>query len=110
MLKFVYYSAIVSNLETVLLDGHGIPSLHLDYPGISIAYWMDKKVINGCNWEEIQQSFENNENHPALSNTSKLLLSFEDSIQPMCYLPPSRSAYLLDFHENEETIREGADG
>lgn len=102
--------AIVSNLETVLLDGHGIPSLHLDYPGISIAYWMDKKVINGANWEEIQQSFENNENNPALSNTSKLLLSFEDSIQPMCYLPPSRSAYLLDFHENEETIREGTDG
>lgn len=66
--------------------------------------------MNGCNWEEMQRSFENNENHHSLSNTSKLLLSFEDSIQPMCYLPPSRSAYLLDFHENEETIRESVDG
>jgi hypothetical protein len=99
-----------SDMKTILLEGHGIPNLHLDYPGISIAYWMCKKATDGSNWEEIKQSFEKGENHPSLSNSSKLLISFEDSIQPMHYLPTTRSGYLLEFDETEASVREGSDG
>lgn len=110
VIELFFYSNAESNFEKVLLEGHGVPNLHLDYPGISIAYWMDKKVIEGCNWTEMKESFEKNENHPSLSNASKLLLSFEDSIQPMCYLPPSRDSYLLNYNENEASVMNGPDG
>ncbi|KAI9365745.1 hypothetical protein BD770DRAFT_312536 [Pilaira anomala] len=101
---------IEANLKTVLLEGHGIPNLHLDYPGISISYWMSKQAINHNNWSQMEQAFQNDETDPALSNSCKLLISFEDSIQPMCYLPPSRFTYLLGFDETEESIKEGIDG
>lgn len=97
-----------SDLTVVLLEGHGIPNLHLDYPGISIAYWMCKQDMVNTKWHEIQHAFQKDENHPALSNSSKLLISFEDSIQPQCYLPPSRSGYLLQPTESEESINEGS--
>ncbi|GAA5794946.1 hypothetical protein HPULCUR_000296 [Helicostylum pulchrum] len=103
-------TSIESNLKSVLLEGHGIPNLHLDYPGISISYWMCKNAISGSNWDQIQQAFEMGQNDPALHNTSKLLISFEDSIQPMCYLPASRPRYSLGFDESEESIKEGIDG
>lgn len=99
-----------SDLTSVLLEGHGIPNLHLDYSGISIAYWMDKEAIKTSNWNGIQQSFEKGENHASLYNSSRLLISFEDAIQPMHFLPATRSAYLLQFDESEESIEEGADG
>lgn len=95
-----------SDLTTVLLEGHGIPNLHLDYPGISIAYWMCKQAIDSSNWNEIKHAFQKGENHPALSNSSKLLISFEDSIQTLCYVPPSRSGYLLESNETEESVNE----
>ncbi|KAG2207159.1 hypothetical protein INT47_012212 [Mucor saturninus] len=96
-----------SDLTTVLLEGHGIPNLHLDYPGISIAYWMCKQAIDSSQWHDIKRAFQQGQNHPALSNTSKLLISFEDSIQTQSYLPPSRSGYLLQPNETEESINEG---
>lgn len=92
------------------MEGHGIPNLHLDYPGISISYWMCKNAIGNSNWDQIQRAFEMGQNDPALHNTSKLLISFEDSIQPMCYLPESRPRYLLGFDESEESIKEDIDG
>ncbi|KAI7893801.1 uncharacterized protein EV154DRAFT_416287 [Mucor mucedo] len=96
-----------SDLTTVLLEGHGIPNLHLDYPGISIAYWMCKQAIDSSQWHDIKHAFQQGQNHPALSNASKLLITFEDSIQPQSYLPPSRSGYLLQPNETEESINEG---
>jgi hypothetical protein len=99
-----------SDLTNVLLEGHGIPNMHLDYPGISIAYWMDKEAIKSSDWNGIKQSFEKGENNPSLSNSSKLLISFEDSIQPMYFLPASRSGYLLEFDETEDSVLEGTDG
>lgn len=100
------YSSMESDLTTVLLEGHGIPNLHLDYPGISIAYWMCKRAIDSSQWHDIKQAFQQGQNHPALSNSSKLLISFEDSIQLQSYLPSSRSGYLLQPNENEDSINE----
>jgi hypothetical protein len=93
-----------SNLSKVLLEGHGIPTLYLNYPGISISYWMTREDLNSTSWDEVKSAFDNKQSHPALLNTSRLLISFEDSIQPIQYLPPSISSYLIQPEEMEETI------
>jgi hypothetical protein len=99
-----------SDPSIVLLEGHGIPSLHLQYPGISIAYWMNRQDVIDSHWSEIKSSFEQGQNHPSLSNTFRLLVSFEDSIQPMCYLPASKPNYLMKKEDTEESITEGPNG
>ncbi|KAI8062836.1 uncharacterized protein B0P05DRAFT_574427 [Gilbertella persicaria] len=78
-LKTIYSQeiAMVSDESRVLLEGHGMPMQHLDYP--------DKETIKS-------NTLENR-------NTSRLLLSFEDSVQPMYYLPPSQSSYLAGYEE-----------
>lgn len=47
-----------NNILDVLLDGHGIPSLYLDYPGISIAYWMDKTKAKTIDWDDVRDTVE----------------------------------------------------
>ncbi|CEG66098.1 hypothetical protein RMATCC62417_02741 [Rhizopus microsporus] len=92
------------DLLTILLEGHGIPCLHLNYPGISICYWVDKSH-NDIDWEQVKEQYiQRDEYHPILSQSSKLLISFEDCIQEMHYLPTTRSNYLLEFDETEEDI------
>ncbi|CEP12406.1 hypothetical protein [Parasitella parasitica] len=90
-------------LANILMQGHGIPNLHLNYPGVSIAYWMDKKDRDSANWQEVKTAFDNGISHSALANTSRLLISFEDSIQPLTYLPESRPSCLLG-NEAEDSI------
>jgi hypothetical protein len=99
-----------SDASIVLLEGHGIPSLHLTYPGISVAYWMDKENVIDTHWSEIKSSFEQDQNHASLLNTCRLLISFEDSIQPMHYLPASRPDYLIKLEDTEESVTEGPNG
>ncbi|KAL4210481.1 mediator of RNA polymerase II transcription subunit 1-domain-containing protein [Rhizopus microsporus] len=95
---------VESDLLTVLLEGHGIPCLHLNYPGISICYWVDK-FHNDIDWEQVKEQYiQRDKYHPILSQSSKLLISFEDCIQEMHYLPTTRSSYLLEFDETEEDI------
>ncbi|RCH88753.1 hypothetical protein CU097_004074, partial [Rhizopus azygosporus] len=92
------------DLLTILLEGHGIPCLHLNYPGISICYWVDKSH-NDIDWEQVKEQYiQRDEYHLILSQSSKLLISFEDCIQEMHYLPTTRSNYLLEFDETEEDI------
>ncbi|GAN00585.1 hypothetical protein MAM1_0001c00007 [Mucor ambiguus] len=89
--------------KNVLLQGHGVPNLHLNYPGISIAYWMDKEHVDNVPWEDAKSAFETGINHAALAEASRLLLSFEDSIQPVTYLPASRPSCLLGS-DSEDSI------
>ncbi|KAI9477999.1 MAG: mediator of RNA polymerase II transcription subunit 1-domain-containing protein [Benjaminiella poitrasii] len=95
-----------SNVSTILLEGHGIPTFHLGYPGIALAYWMDREHTNKTDWEEVKTVlFDQTQNHSSLSLASRLLITFEDSLQPMHYLPTqSRTSYLLGFDETEESI------
>ncbi|KAI7899121.1 uncharacterized protein BX663DRAFT_488644 [Cokeromyces recurvatus] len=95
-----------SDASVILLEGHGIPTFHLGYPGISIAYWMNKEQIKSIDWEEVKTSlFDKSQSHPLLSLASRVLITFEDSIQLMYYLPTqSRTSYLLGFEETEESI------
>ncbi|CAO3668612.1 unnamed protein product [Rhizopus stolonifer] len=103
-------SEIEPDFLTVLTEGHGVPCLHLSYPGISLAYWLDKSATTNTDWNQVQESFQQNKNHPILFNASKLLISFENSVQSMHYPPPSRPTYLLGFDETEESVKEGIDG
>ncbi|KAI8641571.1 mediator of RNA polymerase II transcription subunit 1-domain-containing protein, partial [Parasitella parasitica] len=95
--------SVEPELTNVLTQGHGIPNLHLNYPGISIAYWMDKEHMDSINWQEVKTTFETGISHSALANTSRLLISFEDSIQPLTYIPESRPSCLLG-NEAEDSI------
>ncbi|KAI8994632.1 mediator of RNA polymerase II transcription subunit 1-domain-containing protein [Pilobolus umbonatus] len=99
-----------SDLSIVLLEGHGIPCLHLDYPGISINYWMDKYTTINTHWDEVNHYIQRDETHPILSKAHKLLISFEDFSQPIYYLPPSRSHYLLNYDDTEESVKDDIDG
>ncbi|CAO3631407.1 unnamed protein product [Mucor fragilis] len=87
--------------RNVLVQGHGVPNLHLNYPGISIAYWMDKEHMDNVPWEEAKSAFETGISHAALAEASRLLLSFEDSIEPVTYLPASRPSCLLGSDSEE---------
>ncbi|KAI9279811.1 mediator of RNA polymerase II transcription subunit 1-domain-containing protein [Sporodiniella umbellata] len=99
-------SEIEPDFSTVLTEGHGIPCMNLDYPGISLAYWLEKSTAVDVDWSEVQESFRDKKNHPILSKASRLLISFENSVQPMYYLPSSRPSYLLKFDETDEDIDE----
>lgn len=45
---------VVSNdMASVLMEGHGIPNQHFDYPGLSISYWMCKELVLGNDWSEV---------------------------------------------------------
>ncbi|EIE75396.1 hypothetical protein RO3G_00100 [Rhizopus delemar RA 99-880] len=103
-------SEIEFDFSSILTEGHGIPCLHLSYPGISIAYWLDKPTIASTDWNQVKQLLQQNENHDVLLRASKILISFEDSTQLMHYLPLSRPNYLLAFDETEDSIKEGVDG
>jgi hypothetical protein len=92
------------------MEGHGIPCLHLDYPGISICYWIDQNTVYNNNWEATKIDFEGGGNNSSLSKASKLLISFEESIQPMICLPASKPHYLLGFEETEDSVKEWENG
>jgi hypothetical protein len=94
-----------AEFANILLQGHGIPNLHLNYPGISIAYWMDKEYLDSISWDETKTAFETGVSHAALANASRLLISFEDSIQPLTYLPETRPSCLLG-DDSEDSINQ----
>lgn len=98
-------SSMEPEFANILLQGHGIPNLHLNYPGISIAYWMDKDHLDSISWGEIKTAFETGISHTALANASRLLISFEDSIQPLTYLPATRPSCLLG-DETEASVNQ----
>lgn len=102
--NFSIRASMDSDISKALLEGHGVPTLYLDYTGISISYWMSIEDLRSTSWDEVKSAFDNNQNHAALLNTSRLLISFEDSIQPNQYLPPSRASYLLQPGETVEII------
>ncbi|KAI8885357.1 hypothetical protein K501DRAFT_180104, partial [Backusella circina FSU 941] len=94
----------------VLMEGHGIPCLHLDYPGISICYWIDQHTVYKNNWDSVKGDFEGGISCPSLSKASKLLISFEESIQPMFCLSASKPHYLLGLEETEDSVKEWENG
>ncbi|KAI8984722.1 mediator of RNA polymerase II transcription subunit 1-domain-containing protein [Mycotypha africana] len=96
--------SIKPDMACILVEGHGIPSLHFNFPGISIAYWMDIDMINQTTWDEVKTAFDNGENPLQLADSHRLLLSFETSIQLIPYLPSTRSSYLISMEETEESI------
>lgn len=40
----------------MLMEGHGLPSYHLDFPGLSIAYWISKELVIGNDWAAVRSS------------------------------------------------------
>lgn len=38
------------------MEGHGLPSYHLDFPGLSIAYWISKELVIGNDWAAVRSS------------------------------------------------------
>ncbi|KAI9012077.1 hypothetical protein CLU79DRAFT_771211 [Phycomyces nitens] len=112
-LKSIYSQEVLvldDNLASVLMEGHGIPSMYLDNPGISISYWIDKKYVLGGNWKAVQESIDKDQNNQLLHKSHKLVLSFEASLHPQQFLPPSRTNYLLGFDETEDSVQEGPNG
>ncbi|KAI8146298.1 mediator of RNA polymerase II transcription subunit 1-domain-containing protein [Fennellomyces sp. T-0311] len=99
-----------NDIASVLMEGHGIPNQHLDYPGLSISYWVSKERFLGSNWEDVRESIENGENNPLLLNTAKVMISFEDSQQSQSFIPPGRKHYMLDFDESIDSIKESENG
>ncbi|KAI8337588.1 hypothetical protein BC941DRAFT_352892 [Chlamydoabsidia padenii] len=93
----------------VLSEGHGVPNLFLDYPGISIAYWVDKLKAKTIDWNSVGAAIEEGKVHSSLRDTAKLHISFEESQAPHYFLPPHRSNYMLAFDETEESISETGD-
>ncbi|KAI9320735.1 mediator of RNA polymerase II transcription subunit 1-domain-containing protein [Dichotomocladium elegans] len=99
-----------NDIASILMEGHGVPNQHLDYPGISISYWINKELVLGNDWNEALESITRGENHPSFSLASKVLISFEDSQKPNYFIPPVRKNYLLDFDESQSSIKEGEQG
>ena len=58
-MKMKYIRQLLSNdVASVLMEGHGIPNKHLDYPGLSISYWISKEHFLGSDWEAVQEATE----------------------------------------------------
>ncbi|KAG0175982.1 hypothetical protein DFQ29_006719 [Apophysomyces sp. BC1021] len=108
-MKLVYNQETLmlsEDVASVLMEGHGIPNLYLDYPGITLSYWIQKEFMLGTNWDEVRQQLEQDQNHPSLSRAAKLQISFEESLNPQSFLPPSRKNYLLGFDETEDSVKD----
>ncbi|KAG2219623.1 hypothetical protein INT45_011348 [Circinella minor] len=99
-----------NDIASVLMEGHGIPNKHLDYPGLSISYWISKEHFLGSDWEAVQETTEKGENHPLLLETAKVLISFEESERPQSFIPPNRKHYMLDFEESIDSVKESENG
>lgn len=54
----VYRLLLSNNTLSVLMEGHGIPSLYLNYPSVSIAYWIDKGKSSTIDWDEVGNHIE----------------------------------------------------
>ncbi|KAL0093672.1 hypothetical protein F4703DRAFT_1830656 [Phycomyces blakesleeanus] len=112
-LKAIYSQEVLlldDDLASVLMEGRGIPSLYLDHPGVSISYWIDKKYVLGGDWKSVQKSIDRDQNNQLLYKSHKLDISFEASLHPQQFLPPSRTNYLLGFDETEDSVQEGVNG
>ncbi|KAI7885606.1 hypothetical protein K492DRAFT_141418 [Lichtheimia hyalospora FSU 10163] len=102
---------VVSNdMASVLMEGHGIPNQHFDYPGLSISYWMCKALVLGNDWDEVHGYITESKSHPSFSHASKLLISFEDSQKLNSFIPPTRNKYLLEYDESQDAVKEGENG
>ncbi|KAI9256577.1 mediator of RNA polymerase II transcription subunit 1-domain-containing protein [Phascolomyces articulosus] len=112
-LKSIYdqeMQLLSNDIASVLMEGHGIPNKHLDYPGLSISYWISKEHFLGSDWESVQETTEKGENHILLSDTAKVLISFEESQQPQSFIPPNRKHYMLGFEESTDSAKESENG
>ncbi|KAI9492303.1 mediator of RNA polymerase II transcription subunit 1-domain-containing protein [Zychaea mexicana] len=98
------------DVASVLMEGHGVPNKHLDYPGLSISYWISKELFLGSDWEAVGEAIEKDENHPLLSNTAKVLISFEESQQPQYFIPTQRKHFMVDLEESIDNIKESENG
>ncbi|CAO3608624.1 unnamed protein product [Cunninghamella echinulata] len=94
-----------NNTLGVLLEGHGIPSLYLNYPSVSIAYWIDKGKSSTIDWDDVGNHIESGKHHPSLSEAATLFISFEESKSLHQFLPPHRSNYMLSSDEIEDDIK-----
>lgn len=85
------------------MEGHGIPCRHLDYPGLSIAYFIDKPSLLGTDWTALQSL---SADQTALLGAARLLISFEEAEMPQSFLPPGRKQFLLPVEETDEECEE----
>ncbi|KAI8063810.1 mediator of RNA polymerase II transcription subunit 1-domain-containing protein [Gongronella butleri] len=97
-----------NQLSQVLLEGHGIPCLNLNAPGIAITYWMDKEKRDKCNWDQVDTDINQGKSPLSLLVASSLTIGFEESTHPRQYLPADRTSFLVGFQETEESITSGS--
>jgi hypothetical protein len=116
-----------NNPGQVLNNGHGIPQMHIDHPGLSIFFWAGPVEVLETEWGQLEASIENGksqsgavqwslyslhtQNQPysaeipvTLKNAMKMWISYEDSNTMTTYPPASKAHFLLSFDETLESI------
>ncbi|CAG8501940.1 14005_t:CDS:2, partial [Acaulospora colombiana] len=94
-------SASKGDIPQVLLDGHGIPLLHVERVGPSIAYWAPKSRIIETNWNVVKYIMERGENCDYARPFHRLWIMMEESKSPHVFLPSERNQYLIDESDDE---------
>ncbi|ORY97956.1 mediator of RNA polymerase II transcription subunit 1-domain-containing protein [Syncephalastrum racemosum] len=92
-----------NEVSDILMEGHGVPCRHLDYPGLSIAYFIDKRSLLETDWTALQSS---SADQSGLLGAARLLISFEEAETPQSFLPAGRKQFLLPVEETDEECEE----
>ncbi|KAG2177123.1 hypothetical protein INT43_007779 [Umbelopsis isabellina] len=93
-----------NNPGQVMNNGHGIPQMHVDHPGLSIFFWAGPVEMLETEWGQLEASIENAEIPATLKTATKMWISYEDSNTMTTYPPEAKSHFLLSFDETLESI------
>lgn len=106
-LKTIYNQELLmasNNPAQVMNNGHGIPQMHVDHPGLSIFFWAGPVEMLETEWGQLEASIENAEIPATLKTAAKMWISYEDSNTMTTYPPEAKPHYLLSFDETLESI------
>ncbi|CAO3678772.1 unnamed protein product [Umbelopsis vinacea] len=94
----------------VLNNGHGIPQMHFQHPGLSIYFWAGPVDMLETQWGQLQVSIDNAEIPSTLKEASRMWITFADSSNLITYPPASKSHYLLSFDETQDSMQAEENG
>ncbi|KAM3582470.1 hypothetical protein VKS41_005115 [Umbelopsis sp. WA50703] len=85
-----------NNPGQVLNNGHGIPQMHIDHPGLSIFFWAGPVEVLETEWGQLEASIEN-------ASKAHFLLSFDETLESILAEENGEHFIIIDEPEQLES-------
>ncbi|KAJ3184476.1 Mediator of RNA polymerase II transcription subunit 1 [Gaertneriomyces sp. JEL0708] len=84
-----------NHLTTLLLNGHGLPTMHCGRIGTSLVYWASPLALRDTDWNLARSSGEAMASAMSMDGVWMAAIVMEPS-KPLPYLPPTVTQYLVE--------------